>query len=336
MTATRPGPSLRARVVRRAFIVALRAMRQLGAGGLPGPTAPAAQLEAYALRMREAMESVLGRLPVGRDVEVVPLPAAPVPGLVLVPRGLRPVGAETADPREWLGRLERVVLHLHGGAYVLGSPRTHRGLGASLARSAGAAVVLPDYRLAPEAPFPAALDDAEAAWRWLVDVAAVDPWRVAVSGDSAGGGLAAALLVRLLAQGVPHPACYLGWSPWLDLAGTGASVRELADADPWLPAPMLVPAARAYAGSTPLTDPEVSPLYATLAGFPPTLLQVGGDEILLDDARRFVGRAREAGADASVGVYPGMWHVFPAFAGLPEARDAIAEAGAFIRRHTDP
>jgi epsilon-lactone hydrolase len=99
---------------------------------------------------------------------------------------------------------------------------------------------------------------------------------------------------------------------------------------------MLRPAALAYAGTTPLDDPEVSPLYAELVGLPPTLLQVGGDEILLDDARRFVAQAREAGADASVGVYPGLWHVFPAFPGLPESRDAIAEAGAFIRRHTDP
>ncbi len=336
MTTTRPGPSLRARAVRRAFVVALRAMRELGAGGMPGPDAPRADLMAYALGMREAMESVLGRLPVGRDIEVVPLTGAPVPGLVLAPVGLRPVGTEASDPRDWLGRLDRVVVHLHGGAYVLGSPRTHRGLAASLARSARAAVVLPDYRLAPEAPFPAALDDAEATWRWLTDVAGVEPWRVAVTGDSSGGGLAAALLVRLLAEGVPHPACYLGWSPWLDLAGTGASVQELADADPWLPAPMLRPAALAYAGTTPLTDPEVSPLYAELAGFPPALLQVGGDEILLDDARRFVATAREAGADASVGVYPGLWHVFPAFPGLPESRDAIAEAGAFIRRHIDP
>lgn len=335
MTATRLGPSLRAQLVRRAFVVALRAMRELGGGGMPGPDAPREELEAYGLRMRETMESVLGRVPVGRDIEVVPLPGAPVAGLLLVPRRLRPPGTDAVDPREWLGRLDRVVVHLHGGAYVMGSARTHRGLGASLARSARAAVVLPDYRLAPEDPFPAALDDAEATWRWLTDVAGVDPWRVALTGDSAGGGLAAALLVRLLAQGVPHPACYLGWSPWLDLAGTGASVAELAEADPWLPAPMLPPAALAYAGATPLDDPEVSPLYAELAGLPPTLLQVGGDEILLDDARRFVARAREAGTDASVGVWPGMWHVFPAFGGLPESRDAIAEAGAFIRRHTD-
>ncbi len=335
MTATREAPSLRARAVRRVFVVVLRAMRELGAGGLPGPDAPRADLEAYALRMRGTMERVLGRMPVSRDVEVVPLSGAPVAGLVLVPEGVRPAGTEGLDPREWLGDLDRLVVHLHGGAYVLGSPATHRAIGAALARSTRAAVVLPDYRLAPEHPFPAALDDAEAVWRWLTDVAGVDPWRVAVSGDSAGGGLAAALLVRLLAEGVPHPACYLGWSPWLDLAGTGASLVDKADADPWLPAPLLNPAALAYAGATPLTDPEVSPLYASLTGLPPTLLQVGGDEILLDDARRFVVRARAAGGDASVGVYPGLWHVFPAFAGLPEARDAIAEAGAFIRRHTD-
>ncbi|MFP4312661.1 MAG: alpha/beta hydrolase fold domain-containing protein [Nitriliruptoraceae bacterium] len=336
MTVTRPASSLRARVVRAGFVLALRAMRELGAGGLPDPDAPRRELEAYALRMRATMESVLGRIPVGRDIEVLPLTGAAVPGLVVLPAELRPALADIADPREWLAQVERVVVHLHGGAYALGSPRTHRTIAASIARTARAAVVLPDYRLSPEHPFPAALEDAEATWRWLLDVAGVHPWRVGISGDSAGGGLAAALLVRLLAEGVPHPACYLGWSPWLDLAATGDSIRDRAGADPWLPAPLLLPAALAYAGDTPLTDPEVSPLYAPLAGFPPTLLHVGGDDILLDDARRFVARARAAGVDASVGVFPGLWHVFPAFPGLPESRDTIAEAGAFLRRHLDP
>ncbi len=334
MTRTRPGPSLRARTVKRVFVVALRAMRRFGGGGTPAPDAPRPELEAYALQLRDATERTLSRAPVGSDIEVVALAGAPVPGLVVAPRRLGSVPTGRTAQAEWLAAAPRVVVHLHGGAYILFSPTTHRGLAAAIARTVDAAVILPDYRLAPEHPYPAALDDAEATWRWLAGTVGVAPGRLTLTGDSAGGGLGAALLVRLRDAGERLPAAYVGMSPWLDLAGTGRSMMELDGVDPWLSAAMNDPAARAYAGDAPLDHPEVSPLYADLSRFPPMLLQVGGDEILRDDTVRFTARAREAGVDASYGIYPGLWHVFQAFPGLPESRDALAEIGGFLRRHT--
>ncbi|MEX2551098.1 MAG: alpha/beta hydrolase [Nitriliruptoraceae bacterium] len=328
------GPSLRTRLVRRLFVVALRAMRELGAGGSPGADAAPAELEEYGLRLRAATERLLSMVPIGRDVEVAHLGHAPVAGRALA---LRVAGAPPDEPVGSARRLaaaSRIVLHLHGGAYVMGSSRTHLGLGAAVARAGEAVVVLPDYRLVPEHPYPAALDDAEATWRWLTSECGVAPERIALTGDSAGGGLAAALLVRLRDRGVSLPACYAGLSPWLDLAGTGRSMVEMASADPWLSAAMIRPAALSYAGKAALDHPEVSPLYADLSGLPPMLLHVGGDEILRDDALRFAAKARAAGVDASAGVFPGLWHVFQAFPGLPEGQAAIAEVGGFIRRHT--
>ena len=333
MIESRPGPSLRARLVRRAFIVALRLLRRRS-GGLPPPDAPFEQLNAYVQGIRSTTEQLLSRIPPARDVEAAALSGSPVPGLVVRTGDGDPIPTGRTGLAEWLAATPRLVLHLHGGGYFMGSPTTHRGLAASIGRRSGAPVVLPDYRLVPEHPYPAALDDAEATFRWLVETCGVDPARMAVVGDSAGGGLAAALLVRLRSRGAPLPACYVGLSPWLDLAGTGESVQRLDGTDPWIPAKMLPIPARFYAGERALDDPEVSPLYADLAGFPPTLLFVGGHEVLLDDAVRFVARARDAGSDASVGVFPGLWHVFPAFPGLPESRDAIAELGAFVRRVT--
>ncbi len=327
------GPSLRARLVRRVFVVALRVLRELGAGGPPDPDAPAEALAAYGLRLRVASERVLSVVPVGRDVEVAPLDGAPVTGRVVAVRGSTASGERFGSVR-WLAAAPRVVLHLHGGAYVMGSSRTHLGLGAAIARAAQAAVVLPDYRLVPEHAYPAALDDAEATWRWLTVACGIDPGGIALTGDSAGGGLAAALLVRLRDRGEPLPTCYVGLSPWLDLAGTGDSMIEKAGSDPWLSAAMARPAAAAYAGRAPLDHPEVSPLYAELLGLPPMLLHVGSEEILRDDALRFAAKARAAGVDASAGVFPGLWHVFQAFPGLPEGRGAIAEVGGFVRRHT--
>lgn len=327
------GPSLRARLLRRVFVVALRAVRELGAGGPPEPDAPAATLEAYGLRLRAASNRLLTLVPVGRDVEVAPLDGAPVTGRAVAVRGAIDPGDRVGSVR-WLAGAARVVLHLHGGAYIMGSSRTHLGLGAAIARSGEAVVVLPDYRLVPEHAYPAALDDVEATWRWLTSECGIDPRRIAVTGDSAGGGLAAALLVRLRGRGEPLPACYVGLSPWLDLAGTGDSMVEEANVDPWLSAAMTRPAATAYAGRAPLDHPEVSPLYAELDGLPPMLLHVGSDEILRDDALRFAAKARVAGVDASAGVFDGLWHVFQAFPGLPEGRTALAEVGGFIRRHT--
>ncbi|WP_052666370.1 alpha/beta hydrolase [Nitriliruptor alkaliphilus] len=325
-------PTLRTRLVRAGFVAALQAVRRT-AGGVPLGDAPEEELREYALGMRAQLETLSARLPTGRTVRFREADECPVAGLwVADGRALPPVGDDQVSD---LGcdTAERVVLHLHGGAYVMGSPRTHRGLAAALSRTAHAQVLLPDYRLAPEDVHPAALDDALAVYRWLVEERAYPAARIAVTGDSAGGGLGLGLLFAARDAGLPLPACYVGLSPWTDLAGTGGSVRELDGIDPWLSTDLLVPAARAYAGTTDLEDPMVSPLYGDLVGLPPVLVHVGSDEILRDDAVRLVERAREAGVDASLGIFDGLWHVFQAFP-LPESRSSLREVGAFIRRQT--
>jgi epsilon-lactone hydrolase len=313
-------PSLRATVMRRALVTAVRAMRR-ASGGTPDPQGPAEELEEYALGLREQMERMGERLSPGTRVSWHTI------------ESMGTVGGEWVEDAN-VADDDRVVMHLHGGAYVMGSPRTHRGLAAALSRTSHSAVVLPEYRLAPEHVFPAALDDALGTYRWLLEDRDFRPERIAVSGDSAGGGLGLALLVRLRDEGYPLPACFVGMSPWTDLAGTGASMHEMDELDPWLSSAMVEPAARAYAGDTPLDDPLLSPLYADLKGLPPMLVHVGEHEILRDDARRVVERAREVGVDASLGVFEEMWHVFHAFPGLPETRSALREIGAFVRRCT--
>ena len=314
------GPSLQARIVLRGFAVGLQLMRRAG-GGAPSPDAPEEELRAFALGMRAQMEEMTARLPVGRNLAS----AAPdgIDGLWVSDRRTTAPSPHGA---------ERVVMHLHGGAYLMGSPNTHRGLAVALSRTARAPVLLPRYRLAPESTYPAALEDAVAAYRWLLDQG-VAAERIVLSGDSAGGGLALALLLSLADEDLPRPAAYVGFSPWTDLSGSGASMKDRNDRDPWLSADLVVPAARSYAGDASLTDPRISPLYGDLSVLPPTLVHVGSEEILFDDAARLVVRAREAGVDASLGRFDGMWHVFQAFP-LPEARRSLREVGAFVRRHT--
>lgn len=309
-------PSLRARLVRAGLVTTLAAMRRAGVGQ-PDPDGPEEELAEIALEMREQFERMAELLP-SRSWVTVGEADGPVPASWSI--------AERAERG-------RVVLHLHGGGYMMGSSKTHRGMTALLSRVTRAHVLCPDYRLAPEHTHPAALDDAVAAYRWLLDDRDVDPAKLAVTGDSAGGGLALSMLVRARDDGLPMPSCYVGLSPWTDLAGTGESLRTHDERDPWLSADMIPAAARGYAGDTPVDDPLVSPLYADLKGLPPMLLHVGEDEILRDDAVRLVERAREAGVDASVGVFEGMWHVFHAFP-TPESSRAWREIGAFVRRHS--
>ncbi|MEX2503596.1 MAG: alpha/beta hydrolase [Egicoccus sp.] len=313
-------PSVRSQIVKRGLVTSVRMLRARG-GGAPDPQGPAADLEAYALRMREQMEEMANRLPLPKTAS---WEACEMPGVL---------GEWVRDERA-ADITDRAIFHVHGGAYAMGSPRSHRGLGAALSRTARAPVLLPEYRLAPEHVYPAAFDDVLTAWRWLTETHGVPANRIAISGDSAGGGLGLSLMVHLRDEGQPLPGCYVGMSPWTDLAGTGPSMKELDGVDPWLSAGLVGPAARAYAGDLPLDHPGVSPLYAELAGLPPMLVHVGGDEILRDDARRLVERARAAGVDASLGEFPGLWHVFHAFPGFPESRQALREIGAFMRRHT--
>lgn len=240
---------------------------------------------------------------------------------------------------EWVvapaSRDDRHILYLHGGGYVIGSPSLYRHLTWRLASAAQARLLAIDYRLAPEHPFPAALDDALGAYGWIL-AHGVDPRQVAVIGDSAGGGLAFALLLRCRDEGrVPLPAAVAVMSPWTDLALTGASLRANADADPFLdPAEMPLLADYYLAGADP-RDPYVSPLYGDPTSLPPALIQVGGDEVLLDDARRMADHLGAAGCAVTLEIWPRMphaWHLFAAV--LPEARRAIAGIGAFVRQQT--
>ena len=238
---------------------------------------------------------------------------------------------------EWVAApgvsFERALLYLHGGGYCIGSINTHRQLAADLSRAAGVRVLLLDYRLAPEHPFPAAVDDAVAAYRFLLD-GGFEPRRVAIAGDSAGGGLTAATLLALRDADVRLPAAAALLSPWLDLTLSGESMTTRADADPMVQRAPLQRMADAYLNGADPQTPLASPLFADLRHLPPLLIHVGTAETLLDDARRFAARATAAGVDATLEVWDDMVHVWHAFAFvLPEARDANARIGAFLRRH---
>ena len=254
----------------------------------------------------------------------------PVPPDVKVER----VSAPTA-PAEWLlppsATPGRVVLYLHGGGYVIGSPRSHRHLAAAIAGAASARALLLDYRLAPEHPYPAAVDDAVAAYRWLLDQG-IAPGGVVVAGDSAGGGLTVATLLALRDARTPLPAAGVCISPWVDLTCSGESYRTKAAADPIVQREGVDQMARAYLGSTPPRTPLASPLFAELGGLPPLLIQVGSDEVLLDDSVQLAERARAAGTDATLEVWDRMIHVWHWFLPmLDEAQSAIDGIGRFAR-----
>lgn len=232
----------------------------------------------------------------------------------------------------------RAIVHLHGGAYTGGGLGSHRGFLSWLSRAARCPVLSVDYRLAPEHPYPAGLHDARTAYRWLTAEGAMDPSSIALTGDSAGGGLAAALLAGLRDEGQPLPACAALVSPWTDLALTGASHREMDGRDPLCSTDVLAQSAAAYVpDGMAHDDPRVSPLYADLAGLPPLLVHVGEIEVLRDDSVRFVEAARAAGVDAELLVAPGMIHIWHAFAGLvPESDRDLATLGRWVRAHQRP
>jgi epsilon-lactone hydrolase len=239
-------------------------------------------------------------------------------------------------PAEWVSwkgaESGRVILYLHGGGYTICSPRTHRDLMWRLARAAGARVLVPDYRLAPEHPHPAAVEDAVAAYRWLLKKG-VKPRRLAVMGDSAGGGLALVLLQQLRDRKVPLPACAVCLSPWTDLTASGDSMRANRCRDPLLWPEAIAYTARLYAPEADLAKPAVSPLFGSFRGLPPLLIQVGGAEVLLDDSRRAAAKAAIAGVPTAITIWPGMIHVFQAMAFiLKESRRAIREIGQFVAK----
>ncbi|MEW6298937.1 MAG: alpha/beta hydrolase [Thermodesulfobacteriota bacterium] len=228
---------------------------------------------------------------------------------------------------------DRVVLYLHGGGYVMGSINTHRELAARLSRAAGARVLVLDYRLAPEHPFPAAVEDATAAYRWLLSQG-IKPNRVVVAGDSAGGGLTLATLLALRDAKDPLPAAGVCISPWTDMEGAGASMTTRAKADPIVQKEMLLNMAKLYLGGKDPKTPLAAPLHADFRGLPPLLVQVGDAETLLDDATRVAERAKAAGVKVDLEVWDEMIHVWHLFAPvLPEGQQAIDKIGKFVREH---
>lgn len=226
----------------------------------------------------------------------------------------------------------RTVFHLHGGGFSLGTPTSYRGLAAGLSRAADARVLLVDYRLAPEHPYPAGPQDAATAYRWLVKNEA-DPARTVVSGDSAGGAVAVDLLVELRENGDRLPAAAVCLSGFFDLTLSGESMDRLADRDPMVKRPM---AANMAAGYLMGQDAKAaSPLFADLTGLPPMLLLAGTWEALMDDTTRLAERARAAGVDVTVELGEQMYHVWPAmWSFLPEARAAMELIGRFVRERT--
>lgn len=224
------------------------------------------------------------------------------------------------------------IMYVHGGAFVSGGDDAYAGFASWIAALTGADVYLPDYRLAPEHPQPAATDDLFAAWRAILDLGH-DPARCAFVGDSAGGGLAVSTALLLPEMDVASPAALALISPFLDLSLSGSSVIEKAADDPVLSAALLHPAAVAYADGLSLTDPKISPLFAKLRRLPPVLIQVGTEEVLIDDATRFADRAWAAGVEVELQQFPEMWHDFQTQAKLLKvSRTALEDVAAFLGR----
>jgi epsilon-lactone hydrolase len=255
--------------------------------------------------------------PVPADVLVTDVTAGGVPAHWL--------DAPEADP-------DRVLLFLHGGGYRLGSIRSDGELAARLGRAGGMRVLLPEYRLAPEHPFPAAIDDVIAVWRWLTTDRSTTR-SLAVAGDSAGGGLAVALLVAARDAGDPLPAAAVLMSPTVDLTSSGRSMTERVDQDPISTPALLSRLAADYLAGADPTTPLASPLFASLSGLPPLLVQVGTADLLLSDAERLAEAATAAGVDVRLEIGEGLPHVYQLMLGTPEAAEATARIGRFLREH---
>lgn len=226
----------------------------------------------------------------------------------------------------------RAILYIHGGAWITGSPQTHRSITRRLARLTGFPVFAVDYRLAPEYPWPAALDDCMNVWEALSERGLL-PQNVAVAGDSAGGNLTLALALKLKAEGRPLPAALVCLSPVTDLTGSGESYKTNARADAVFTPELMAKFAPLYVADADIRDPLISPLFGDPTGLPPTLFQVAGTEILRDDSVRMAGKMRASGVDVTLDVWPGLWHVWQMSASkLPEGVQALEKIAEFLRR----
>jgi monoterpene epsilon-lactone hydrolase len=265
----------------------------------------------------------------------------PSPFAWLRTRGLNVQGVRDGALRgEWLtpekasgSKGVGVILYIHGGGYVACSAATHRPITAALARLSRRSVFSLDYRLAPEHPFPAALDDAFAAYQWLL-AQGTPASEIALAGDSAGGGLVLACLLRVRDAGLPMPACAVCFSPWTDLAGTGESIRSNDGRCAMFRPENTGAFASVYLAGASARDAYASPVFADLQGLSPLLLQAGSTELLLDDARRVHDKVQAAGGTSRLEVYTDVAHCWQMLDGLvPEARDALLQAATFICEH---
>lgn len=263
------------------------------------------------------MARKFSRLPSGIDIETTEIEG-------MSAEWLRPKNLNNATSPD------ETLLYLHGGGYILCGPDTHRGMVATMAKNARLNALVIDYRLAPENPFPAAVDDALKAYRWLI-ARGTPASAITVAGDSAGGGLTLALLMALRDAGDPLPAAATLLSPWTDLAMSGWSHITHRKLDPMLSVEGALLGARHYLGTASPTTPLASPLYGQFEGLPPLLIHVGSNEILLDDSLRLAERARAAGVSVELKIWQDLPHVFQAAQFVPEARAALSEIGAFLR-----
>jgi monoterpene epsilon-lactone hydrolase len=257
-------------------------------------------------------------------------------GLTAEPGGVDYLETEVAGlPALWAvpkgSAGDRVILGLHGGGFVSGSIYTHRKLFGHLAKAAGVRALLTDYRQTPAHHHPAPLEDTTAAYRWLLDEG-VDPRRIAVAGDSAGGGLAVSTMLRARELGLPVAAALMLLSPWVDMTVSSDTFESNRETEEFFFKEVVQALAGMFLGGTDPEDPLASPLHADLSGLPPTYIQVGGDETLLGESLRLEENARKAGVDVRVDVFPGQQHTFQMAAGYaPESDDAIAKLAAWVR-----
>lgn len=239
---------------------------------------------------------------------------------------------EFGIPSEWITPPNAgpgVILYLHGGAYALGSINSHRELIARLVVNTSCKALAVNYRLAPEHPYPAALEDAIRAYSWLIS-SGIEPSRICIAGDSAGGGLAISMLLSLREKGMLLPAGVFCLSPWLDLTLSGDSVTKNRHNDPILSATILEKYVNYYIGTHNANDPLISPLFGDLSGLPPIHIQSGRNEILLDDSIRFYEKAQQAGVDVTLKIWDDMFHVFQLFSFLPETQESMKQVSEFV------
>lgn len=269
-------------------------------------------------KSRDGLEDLAKLLKIPKDVTCVPLDVKGIP-------------AEWVSAPE--AREDKIIFYLHGGGYVSGSLNSHRELVSRLSRTTMARALMIEYRLAPEHPFPAAVEDSTKAYKWLIEDQNINPKNIIIMGDSAGGGLTFATLINLRDKGEPLPAAGVGISPWTDLGITQESYRTNRKIDPFISIYGIMFSAELYLGDTDYKNPLASPIYADLKGLPPIYIQVGTAELLYDDSVVIAKRAKEAGVDVTLDIWEDMPHVFPAFAAVaPEGQKGIEKIGEFTAK----